>query len=737
MADIGLYGFRVSNDEVSILFSCDLVSERISRAMSNMRVQKGDSKLAAEFYSPQKDVHFHFGEKELNGMFSHEAIFFENTDYHTLVKAGNGIKNLQLTFSNGPTNRCLSGNDNLLFGTVNFGNQVGKTDLVLHYEKNGKANQLCFTTEVLSFKMDYRTDMKVIIRDIEEEYSMLSFAFLRETYQNFKEKKGESTDLIWWQIFKNCYEEIVKSCRQIINAPRRRLHPKVRYERAERLRSINPEIENEYHLFKNEANHYYRTEELCHTNDTVENRFLKFVIKELLRRFIVVSGHIRSVTLSERIEKQLDTMQNELTSLVRHPFFRNIGQFHGFTQDSLVLKRGKGYQTVYQKWIILLCGYELEEGINKLEIKDISELYEIWCFLKVKNIVKDILGDKAVPQYNGKKLTSKFIRELGWGTDSEVVFVRSDDNDVELASVMYNAPIREEGSKVVSAVKETRTFTTNQRPDIILRLTKKKKGIKYTFLFDAKYRIDDTPKQGMDVPPPSAIDQMHRYRDAIYYIEQETCAPKREVIGGYVLFPGNYTKEEYENSYYHDSAEKIGIGAFPLRPSPTHDNSNNSEEALKEQVAAWLNSKHLLKDVYNKTIPQHGLTYDDPSAVVLVNYASPKKLEHMKQTGICYLRTGEDRGALVLTPESLKAQYVMLHNGKDGTLFRLKGNGPRFFSRSDLEKKGFEGMNHEYYLVYEFDINKFKDYKDLETLKRGGNLKPWFSSVSDLLGIDA
>lgn len=151
MADIGLYGFRVRNDDVNILFSCDLVSERISRAMSNMRVQKGDSKLAAEFYSPHKDVHFYFGDEEMQGMFSHEAVFFENTDYHTLVKAGNDIRNLQLTFSNGPTNRCLSGNDNLLFGTVNFGNQVGKTDLVLRYEKNGKAEQLCFTTEVLSF----------------------------------------------------------------------------------------------------------------------------------------------------------------------------------------------------------------------------------------------------------------------------------------------------------------------------------------------------------------------------------------------------------------------------------------------------------------------------------------------------------------------------------------------------------------------------------------------------------
>ena len=736
MTNDGLYGFKVNNEDVSILFSCDLVSERISRAMSNMRVQKGDNKLAAVFYSPQKDVRFHFGDNELQGMFSHEAVFFENTDYHTLVKATNQIKNLQLTFSNGLTNRCLSGNDNLLFGTVNFGNQVGKTDLMLRYEKNGRACQLCFTTEVLSFKMDYRTDMKVIIRDIEEEYSMLSFAFLRETYQSFKEKKGESTDLIWWQIFRNCYDEIVKSCRQIINSPRRRLHPEVRYERAERLRSVDPEIENEYHQFKDEANHYYRTEELSHTNDTVENRFLKFVMKELLRRFLMVSGHIRSVTLTEHMEMQLKAMQNELTSLVRHPFFRNIGQFRGFTQDSLVLKRGKGYQTVYQKWIILLCGYELEEGINKLEIKDISELYEIWCFIKVKNIVKNVLGDRVVPQYNGKKLTSRFIRELGWGTDSEVVFVRSEDG-VELASVMYNAPIKEDGNKAESAVKETRTFTTNQRPDIILRLTKRKKDLKYTFLFDAKYRIDDTPKQGMDVPPPSAIDQMHRYRDAIYYIEQDTRAPKREVIGGYVLFPGNYTKEEYENSYYHDSVEKIGIGAFPLRPSQAHDDSDNSEEALKEQIAAWLNSKHLLRDVYSKTIPQHGLTYNDPSAVVLVNYAPPKKLELMKQIGMCYVRTGEDKGALVLTPESLKAQYVMLHDGKDGTLYRLKGNGPRFFSRADLEKKGFEGMNHEYYLAYEFDTSKYKEYEGLGTLNRGGNLKPWFSSVAELLGIDA
>ena len=87
------------------------------------------------------------------------------------------------------------------------------------------------------------------------------------------------------------------------------------------------------------------------------------------------------------MESRLDEMGEELQRLVSHPFFRNIGVFKGFSQDSLVMKKSINYRTIYQKWIELLCGYELEEGVNKLETKDIAMLYEIWCFLKVKNIV--------------------------------------------------------------------------------------------------------------------------------------------------------------------------------------------------------------------------------------------------------------------------------------------------------------------------------------------------------------
>ena len=717
-------------------FSCDRTIDRIRKAMENLSVERGDEKLMAEFVTSQVDPSFVFnGHESKSKQLMHEALFFENTQYPVLIQGENGVSEMSLMFSNVTKDSQLSIDGNLLFGAVGFGNQVGKTDISLNYKKDGRTKSLRFTTEVLSYKMDYRTDMKWIIRDIEQEYSMLSFAFMRETYINFRTSSGESSDLIWWQIFQSCFNDITKACRQIINSPKRKLHDRVSYERQERLRWVECELENEYYEFKDDPHHLYRTHELCHTNDTIENRFLKFVMGQTLQRFNIVSQHIRNAVAKSRImESRLDEMGDELQRLVSHPFFRNIGVFKGFSQDSLVMKKSINYRTIYQKWIELLCGYELEEGVNKLETKDIAMLYEIWCFLKVKNIVSDLLGEKAVAQYKGKKMTPQFIRDLNWGTHSEVIFLRTEDN-VELASVMYNAPVKEDDSKVSSAIKGTKTFTTQQRPDIVLRLTKRQKGIQYTFLFDAKYRISDSHPDDMDIPPSDAIDQMHRYRDAIYYIEPANLKPKREVIGGYVLFPGNYTREEFEKSHYYESIKAIGIGAFPLKPSDgIIVDPNNSEQALREQIAEWLKRSRMKTYLYKNVAPQHGLEYQDPDDVLLVNFAKKDKLAKMKELGLCYLRTGEDAGAIVLEPRALNAKYVMLHNGTSGTLYKLKGGGPRFMSKETLQKKGFENLGHDYYLVYSFDTSKSQDYATIPALaRRNSTARPWFATWEELM----
>ena len=717
-------------------FLCDKTIDRIRKAMENLSVERGDEKLTAEFATSQADASFVFnGHESKSKKLMHEALFFENTQYPVLIQGEDGVSEMSLMFSNVTKDSQLSSDGNLLFGAVGFGNQVGKTDISLNYKKDGRVQNLRFTTEVLSYKMDYRTDMKWIIREIEQEYSMLSFAFMRETYINFRTHNGESSDLIWWQIFQSCFNDITKACRQIIYSPKRKLHDRVSYERQERLRWVERELENEYYEFKYDPHHLYRTHELCHTNDTIENRFLKFVMGQTLQRFNIVSQHIRNAVAKSKImESRLNEMEEELQRLVSHPFFRNIGAFKGFSQDSLVMKRSINYRTIYQKWIELLCGYELEEGVNKLETKDIAMLYEIWCFLKVKNIVSDLLGEKAIAHYKGKRMTPQFIRDLNWGTHSEVTFLRTEDN-VELASVMYNAPVKEDDSKVSSAIKGTKTFTTQQRPDIVLRLTKRQKEIQYTFLFDAKYRISDSHPDDMDIPPSDAIDQMHRYRDAIYYIEPANQKPKREVIGGYVLFPGNYTREEFEKSHYYESIKAIGIGAFPLKPSDgIIVDPNSSEQVLREQIAEWLKRSRMKTYLYKNVVPQHGLEYQDPDDVVLVNFARKDKLAKMKELGLCYLRTGEDAGAIVLEPRALNAKYVMLHNGMSGTLYKMKSGGPKFMSKDVLKKKGFENLGHDYYLVYSFETSKSQDYSKIPALaRRNSTTCPWFATWEELM----
>ena len=620
----GYCSFEVRNQDVSLRISCQNYGKHLRAAIQNLMMADGaeQSPLYAVYATEQEGTTFYFDNEAIEEKdFQRLAVFFENTEYPIRVKPlheGVVIKGLYIAGHASAAASDATDEDSLLFGTLNFKNQVGRTDFKVAYQSDGLLQSMDFRTEVLSYKLDYRTDMRQIINDIEQEYSMLSYSFLKQTYLSFKANDSESTDLIWWQIFSQCFDEIVQATKTIINNPKRRLKAEVRHERAERLRNMATDTENEYLLFLNEPHHLYRTEEMFLSKDTVENRFLKCAIKEMHRRFSIVREHIKNSLKvnDEKISTRISEMDQTLLRLSNHPFFRQIGQFKGFTQDSLVMKRARGYSDIYRNWLLLQCGYELEDSINHLEVKDISELYEIWCFIKVKNMVQQILGDEAQASSSGHELTSGFIRQLVQGSKSEVLFRK---NDVELVTVSYNAQVeKDEDEQVESAIEDTQTFTTIQRPDIVLRLSRRHEGdIVYTYLFDAKYRLNDRRIAGRDVPPEDAINQMHHYRDAIYYDGEQQL--KKEVIGGYVLYPGQMTKEEYLNSYYHTSIDKVGIGAYPLRPGNTHIdeegrlivNPDSSEAALYEQIKKWLFDEHSHENLLTNTIPQKGLCYAD------------------------------------------------------------------------------------------------------------------------------
>lgn len=630
------FNFIVTNNEIVVKFSCANHEKRMKELVQNLRLEKNggtDEVRRCRFVSSQIETRFQFEDEYVDSNSTwHDAVFFEQTEYPLIIRSrGNDrLKNVELEIA-GRKREDTDKKDSIqsdhgeLYGSLNFRNQVGNTDFRIQYTRSdGVVGELSFSTEVLSYKLDYRNDLKIILADVENEYAMLSYSFLRDTYLNVRTHAGQSTELIWWQIFKTNYQKIISSAKTIIDRPKRRHRMVTRYERAERLHLMPQELETEYLLNKDKPAYLYRTEEMVLSNDTVENRFLKFALKTMLQKYERIKSHIRLFLEEKKVDNKswdIDGVEKELVRLEHHPFFRGVGAFKGFAQESLVMTQVASYRDIFKCWIELQQGFSLEEGLHRLEVKDISELYEMWCFIKVKNIVSEVLLDiypDARPKTDGREVTRDFIPSLIRG--GSISFLRG--NDIELASVSYNASIEEESNnEAKSVIAGTETFTTKQRPDIVLRLTKENDDIKYTYLFDAKYRINDTKQGGQDVPPEDAINQIHRYRDAIYYAEHVEAPIKKEVVAGYVLFPGHVTQESLEDGtyYYEQSNKKIGIGAFPLRPDQETRNGNgelviqpsSTEKALRKQIRAWITEQYPRTKLLHSSIPQKGLEYTD------------------------------------------------------------------------------------------------------------------------------
>lgn len=744
------FNFIITTDDLIIKFSCLNHKKRVDEIMRNLRIDGSDQasvqKKLCRYATPYSVANFSFGGEKVEGnSFEYEAVFFENTDYPLIVKGNDKkLKHIELYIadhlrSDTDKKDTIQSDSGELYGSLNFHNQVGQTDFKFVYTLNGgEKKSFSFSTEVLSYKLDYRNDLKTIITDIEREYAMLSYSFLKDTYLSFRTKAGQSTELIWWQIFKSCYDDILKATRIIIDRPKRRLRGITRFERAERLPYLSQDAEREYEAHKNNPAYLYRYDDMVLSHDTIENRFLKYALRSMLQKFTTIASHIQTalhLTDSKQIGCDMETMESELKRAVNHPFFRGVGTFKGFSQESLVMKQALGYKEIFQHWVTLQQGYELEEGMRKLEVKDISDLYEIWCFIKVKNIVSEVLAQKKIEttaQSKGKAISSDFIPKLIYG--GSVQFVK--DGGVELASVYYNAEIEKKEFKSIDGI---RTLTTIQRPDIMLRLTKEGDDMLYTYLFDAKYRINDTQMGGHDVPPPDAIDQIHRYRDAIYY-SADNDKLKKEIIAGYVLFPGNVPDDAMSSGayYYERSNRKIGIGAFPLRPDAEQRNEqgelivnpNNSEQALKRQIEEWLSDKDARNTLLHNSIPQKGLEYKSTTGTNGVLMVMMEKYETKVQS----FANGKIAIGLKLTEESMtilenlqEIGYILFHKRKDDDQHLFALTTPCSVVKADSEQ--LAGVYQNISTASRYLIVEFNHSAELDSTSLHSSKAPWIKKT--------
>lgn len=495
------------------------------------------------------------------------ATFFDNADYPIWIEFKDYVKDAQFGSILQNDNDRFSFRRHILAGFINYKNEIGRSEIHIIYKVDKETKTFRFSFEVLSTKLDYHEHWRAIVEDIEREYRMLSLDYMRRTFHGFSpDQNGEHPDIVWWSVFEGEQQKFIKACKSIIDRPRHRPHGEEVYLRADKLKQTPHNIENRLAEHRKEPAYLYRVEEHILSNDTQENRFLKFALYQISKRYEDLRQRIEAVkTASDTMKAAMHATSESLKRLQHHPFFRTIGRFKGINQESMVLQKATGYSQVYRTWNLLRRAYSLNDGLYRLQTKDIATLYEIWCFIEVSHIVKEQLHleNEEAEHRNRMEMNGIFSWELGKGEHSRILFRK---DGVELAELVYNPKNADKENNNVG-MKGLVVPTVPQKPDIVLQLTKNdlQQGMKMTYLFDAKYRIDGKDK-GVDIPPEDAINQMHRYRDAIYYKDYDVNALKKEVIGGYILFPGDGEPNDVAASKFYKTIKEVNIGAFPLRP---------------------------------------------------------------------------------------------------------------------------------------------------------------------------
>lgn len=635
----------------------------------------------------------------------------------------------------------------LLSAPLSFVNEPGIFELSFKYKPCDKPERTdTFSFRVVSPKLDTKDDYNLILAEINAHYNEIVFQYLTLTLQNLQRGGKSNNDVVWLSIFRNIAKDYEKWVRFIVNKPHLRQTREVRHDRADLIKRWSPQMEEHYEQVKAEgrlAHEYFRQEEIIHTHNTRENRFVKFTLDRISKRLTSIVATIKTknarakeadkVADSELAE--LDGYVGSLRRLANSPLLRNL-RGEPLRSESMVLQKRNGYAQVYKYWLLLQKGIELFEGANAIGVRPIWELYELWCFLKMRQMTADILGLHFGNPEEITESTMPMVKPFEDNNQEHTVYYHCADGS--MARLHYQHTYSRKTGEV-------HTATTENRPDIVLTVIKPD-GFELTYLFDAKYRLLDDNKlnkedreeiaaaNGADTPPADAINQMHRYRDAIYYGSDRQTHAAKEIIGGYILFPGRGDNESIRQRFFYKSIETVNIGAFPLLPDAS-DPSN--EGSLLFEFLTKILTAPSVADHIQGAIPQKGLRYvtteqPTPQDLVLVGYYKAEQKEAIINNRLYYVPAALGKGSINLVSGFEKTKYLLLHHDQDRILVRLKGERPKFYPKTALESMGF-APSGDFYLG--FEIKDFKPVPGIDPnayeLERKGQQRytPYFTTI--------
>jgi predicted component of viral defense system (DUF524 family) len=126
------------------------------------------------------------------------------------------------------------------------------------------------------------------------------------------------------------------------------------------------------------------------TLDTRENRFLKFM---LIKIIVKIDSFIRTYTSTpwkknEDIVNKLSAMKKSINSKLKTSFLKDVESDYRNTSISLVFNMASGYREIYKYYLMLQKGLSINSNIFDISMKELSLLYEYWCFIKINSLLR-------------------------------------------------------------------------------------------------------------------------------------------------------------------------------------------------------------------------------------------------------------------------------------------------------------------------------------------------------------
>ncbi|SMP70904.1 restriction endonuclease-like protein [Anoxynatronum buryatiense] len=543
---------------------------RTSDAQSKMRIT---SKIPfqADVFHPSMDAEEKEEKQTYYGQYQIRPCFFEEQSYELIIEK-NGFQEIDFWHESQLIRRQVQPVGNrgrLMTGILNFGSEIGYTELVILADQK---ETMKIKIEVFPSKLDYQDDYYSLLEDVNCEIHNLAFEFLKKTYQLASPNQYVGNSLAeYYHMLRLIFEKLMKSVDYVLQRPHHILHEEVEVVPFHKIKRSHGKtlrwIEKNSHYLERVKHQLIPQKALSVQKrisfDTYENRFVKFVATSVKRKIDAILRRYAAINREKDplVIQLLSGMTKEVNQRLEFSVLREVGNLHTAQSLSLVLNMAPGYKDIYKYYLMLQKGLSVNGEIYQLSMKNVSELYEYWCFLKLNGLMVNrdyelIKQDCIKVDYSG--LTVNLIKGVS-------------------STVQYRVPATDERIRITYNPSNKSMPTVSQRPDSILSIEKNGSQNEYEYIFDAKYRInpaieDTSYYRAYRNPGPEEedINTMHRYRDAIVTKNRHSeDVFHHRMYGAYVLFP--YREEQlYQQHRFYKSIEEVNIGGLPFLPGATN-----------------------------------------------------------------------------------------------------------------------------------------------------------------------